>query len=121
MGFRTAQDRRLHRAIAEIQGSPLSCEEALQRLTADPRDARSLIAIYERHRLDFKETTIRWFGRDRELQKRALNQILLAIARQARTYDPRRMDAADWIRECAETEAFRLRKIFNFQPDPIPR
>jgi hypothetical protein len=113
VGFRTAQERWFYRAIAEIQDSPLSSAEAVQRLAVDPSDARALIAIYEHHRVDFQEAAMRWFGWNRELRKRALNEILVAVARRAKTFDPVCEVIGDWIRKCADAEAQTVHKAFD--------
>jgi hypothetical protein len=119
MGLRAAQDRRLYRTVAEIQDSPLGRAEALQRLTVDSHDAHALITIYEHHRVDFKVAATRWFGRSRELRKRALNEILVAVAQRAQTFDPGCMDAADWIKKCACAQAQRLYETFNRRSNEI--
>jgi hypothetical protein len=110
VGFRTAQERWFYRAIAEIQDSPLSSAEALQRLAVDPSDARALIAIYEHHRVDFPEAAMRWFGRKGQLPKRAVNELLVAVVQRAKSFDRGHMDATDWIKKCADSEAQRLHK-----------
>jgi len=39
---------------------------------------------------------------------KVVNSILVAIGRQAPTYDPQSMDAVEWIGRCAEAEAKKL-------------
>ena len=87
--------------------------EALLRLAANSRDACALVTVYDEHGTDLKSTAIRWFGGDAEVRSRAINSILAAIGRQAGSYDPQSMDAAQWVRNCADTEARRLREALD--------
>jgi len=91
---------------------PRTDGEALERLAAEANDAEALIALYESHRTQFNKSAARWFGRNPELRRRALHEILVAVGRRASVYDPR-LDAAEWITKCADSEARRLRKIMD--------
>lgn len=93
--------------------SPGAVRDALLRLAADPKDACALIAVYDEYGDDLKTSAIRWFGKDSEVRAKATNSLLATIARQAPTYDPQSMSAAEWIHQCAETEARRLREALD--------
>jgi len=88
-------------------------QDALLRLATDPQDACALVAVYDASGNHLKASAVRWFGRDVELQSRTVLNILVAIARQAGTYDPQSTDAAEWVRNCADTEARRLREALD--------
>ncbi len=60
-----------------------------------------------------KASAVRWFGRDLELQSRAVLNILVAIARQAGSYEPQRMNASEWVSRLADAEARRLREAVD--------
>lgn len=90
-----------------------AAREALDRLAADSQDACALISLYEIHLEDLKKAATRWIPGGVEVRAKAINNILAAIAHEAKTYDPKVADAAEWIRECAETEARRLREALN--------
>jgi len=87
--------------------------DALLRLATNPQDACALVAVYDAHLNDLKASAFRWFGRDAEVRDKAINSILAAIARLAKTYDPQSMDAAEWVRRCADSEARRLREALD--------
>src|SRR5467141_2748074 len=88
-----------------------TAREALVSLAANSQDACALVTVYDSCRTDLKASAIRWFGRDNEFRKRAVNSILAAIGRQAGSYDPQSMDAAEWVSQVADAEARRLREI----------
>src|SRR5713101_6452929 len=88
-------------------------QDALLRLAANPQDACALVAVYDASGNHLKASVVRWFGRDVELQSRAFLNILLAISRQAGSYDPQSMSAAEWVRLCADAEARRLREALG--------
>jgi hypothetical protein len=90
-----------------------STQDALLRLAANPQDARALVTVYDSCSTDVKASAIRWFGRDNEVRNRAVNSILAAIGRQARSYDPRSMNATEWVRRVADDEARRLREALD--------
>src|SRR5882724_12260531 len=100
-----------HRLVMKPEGLRISLPETdqglLRRLADDSRDAEAVVALYEIHAKQIKESAIRWFGRDLEVRNKAINSILAAIVRQAGSYDPQSMDAAQWVRNCADTEAKR--------------
>jgi len=86
--------------------------EIFPRLAGDPADSESLVALYEKYENELKEAASRYFGRN-EVSESAVHNILVALGRQARTYDPQSMDAADWVRRCADSEARRLREALE--------
>jgi len=88
-------------------------QEHLRRLAADPRDAEALISLYEDHEVEIRAAAGRWFGRNREVCEQAIHNILVAIGRNVRSYDPQSMDAIEWVRQCADAEAKRLREALD--------
>jgi hypothetical protein len=91
----------------------LTSAQMLSRLATNPRDAEALISVYEHYEREIREAAISWFGNKRCLYGQAVNNILVAIGRQAGSYDPHFMDAAQWVRNCADTEARRLREALD--------
>ena len=87
--------------------------EALLRLAANSQDACALVTVYDEYGDSLKVSALRWFGRDPEVRKKAINSILVSIGRQAGTYDPQSMDATEWIRRVADAEARRLREALD--------
>jgi len=82
--------------------------DALVRLARNPQDACALVAVYDLFGNHLKTSAVRWFGRDAELRRRVVLSILVAIGREAATYDPQTMSAGEWVRHCADAEARRL-------------
>ena len=82
-------------------------------MAANSRDACALITVYDEYGDGLKASAARWFGRGPEVRNKAINTILVAIGRQAGTYDPQSMDAAEWVRHCADAEARRLREALD--------
>ncbi len=87
--------------------------DALLRLATNPQDACALVAVYDVSGNHLKASAVRWFGRDAELRSRAVLSILVAIGRQAGTYDPQSMHAAEWVSRVADAEARRLREALD--------
>ncbi len=87
--------------------------DALLRLATNPQDACALVAVYDVSGNQLKASAVRWFGRDAELRSRAVLSILVAIGRQAETYDPHSMRAAEWVSRVADAEARRLREALD--------
>src|SRR5713101_7116638 len=88
-------------------------QEPLHRLAADLRDAEALISLYEDHEVEIRAAAGRWFGRNRQVCEQAIHNILVAIGRNVRSYDPESMDATEWVRRCADAEARRLREVLD--------
>ena len=88
-------------------------QEALLRLATNPQDACALVAVYDVYGSQLKASAVRWFGKDPEVRNKAVNSILAAIGRQASTYDPQSIDAAEWVHQCADAEAKKLREAFD--------
>ena len=91
----------------------LTDTQMLSRLATDPRDAEALISVYEHYEREIRAAAISWIGNKRGLYEQAVNTILVAIGRRAHSYDPQSMDAAQWVRNCADTEARRLREALD--------
>jgi DNA-directed RNA polymerase specialized sigma24 family protein len=91
----------------------LTTEEALFLLAIEPKDAGALVTIYDNHGRRLRRTATRLFGRDPEVAARVVNSILVAIGREAATYDPQTMSAGEWVRRCANAEARRLREVLD--------
>jgi hypothetical protein len=91
----------------------LTTEEALFLLAIEPKDAGALVTIYDNHSRRLRRTATRLFGRDPEVAARVVNSVLVAIGREAATYDPQAMNAAEWVRHCADAEARRLREALD--------
>ena len=94
-------------------GNMLTDTQMLSRLATDPRDAEALISVYEHYEREIRAAAISWIGNKRGLYEQAVNTILVAIGRRAHSYDPQSMDAAQWVRNCADTEARRLREALD--------
>ena len=90
-----------------------STQDALLRLAVNPQDACALVTVYDSCGTDVRASAIRWFGRDNDVRKRAVNSILAAIGRQAGSYDPQSMSAAEWVSRVADAEARRLSAAFD--------
>ena len=87
--------------------------DALLRLATNPQDACALVAVYDAFGNHLKASAVRWFGRNIELRNRAVLSILVAVGRNACTYDLRSMQPADWVCRCAEVEARRLSEALD--------
>lgn len=107
--------RETEESAAQIRQAGLSrwTQEALLRLAANPQDACALVTVYESCGTDVKASAMRWFGWDVELQSRAVLNILVAIARQAGSYEPESMNASEWVSRLADAEARRLREAVD--------
>jgi hypothetical protein len=91
----------------------LTGAQMLSRLATNPRDAEALISVYEHYEREIREAAISWFGNKRCLYGQAVNNILVAIGRQAGSYDPHSMHAAEWVSRVADAEARRLREALD--------
>ncbi len=94
-------------------GRSRSTQDALVRLTANPQDACALVAVYDAFGSHLKASALRWFGRNLELRNRAVLSILVAVGRQAGSYDPHSMNISEWVFWVAEAEARRLREALD--------
>ena len=86
--------------------------EIFPRLAGNPADSESLVALYEKYENELKEAASRYFGRN-EISESAVHNILVALGRQARTYDPQSMNASEWVSQVADAEAKRLRETLD--------
>ena len=87
--------------------------QGLRRLAMDPRNANALMDLYENHEFEIRAAAIRWFGNNRDIYEQAIHNILVAIGRNMRSYDPESMDATEWVQRCADAEARRLREVLD--------
>ena len=87
--------------------------QGLRRLAMDPRNANALMALYESHEFEIRAAAIRWLGNNRDIYEQAIHNILVAIGRSARAYDPESTDSTEWVRQCADAEARRLRQAVD--------
>ena len=87
--------------------------QALERLASEPTDACGLIVVYQKHRTDLKDAVIQHMRVDPRIYRRAIINVLLGIAKRAREYDPGVMDASEWIKHAAISEACRLRQALE--------
>lgn len=87
--------------------------QGLGRSAMDPKNANALMALYENHEFEIRAAAIRWFGTNRDIYEQAIHNILVAIGRNVRSYDPESMDATEWVRRCADAEARRLREVLD--------
>lgn len=94
-------------------GSSPRVREALARLARNPRDAGALVAIYDAYGNQLRASVAHWFGDDPKVCRRAIYSVLAAIAQKAPAYETQSMDASEWIRQCAEAEARRLREALD--------
>ena len=93
--------------------SERSARDALLCLTTNPQDAGALVAVYDAFGNYLKASVVRWFGKDPEVRNKAVNSILVAIARQAGSYDPHSVNASEWVCRVANAEARRLREALD--------
>jgi hypothetical protein len=113
--------RRLPAPLSEIHtlrpGMPLwsaTAEGIIDRLRKDPDDSLSLIIFYEKNRRELELSALRWFGRG-EQSKKAVVNILVAVARRAREFDSQTTSPSDWIRNTVDAEGRRLHGIVSRQ------
>ncbi len=88
--------------------SDLGDKQGLRRLAIDPENANALMALYENNEVEIRAVAMRRFGNKGDIIEQAMHNILVAIGRNAATYDPQSEDATKWIAQCAEAEAKRL-------------
>ena len=86
--------------------------DALGSLRANATDGVALMALYETYSREFQEIAVRHFGKN-QLAKKAVLNLLVAVASCARTSDLRTMQTKEWILHCADAEARRLREALD--------
>lgn len=96
-------------------------KQVLSRLAMDPKDAGALVALYEDHEGEIRAAALRWLGKNRELCEQAVCNILVAVARQAPTYDPQFTDPMRWVSRVADAEAKKLREALDSAAGKNPR
>lgn len=87
-------------------------KDALRRLGANPTDSFALMALYETYSRELQEVAVRHFGKN-QLAKKAVLNLLVAVASRARTCDLRTMPTKEWLLQCADTEAKRLHEALD--------
>ena len=85
----------------------------LSRLAINPRDAQALISVYERYEREIRAAAISWLGNKRGLHEQAVNNILVAIGRQAGSYVPKSVNASEWVNQVVNAAARRLREALD--------
>jgi hypothetical protein len=83
-------------------------KDALRRLGANPKDALALMALYETCGRELQEVAVRHFGKNQLAEKAVLN-LLVAVVSRAWTCDLQTTRAKEWIVQCADAEAKKLR------------
>lgn len=101
------------KAQARLRFRERKHKQVLRRLAVDSKDAGALVALYEDSEVEIRAAAVRWLGKDRELCERAIHNILVALGRQAPAYDPQSMNVGEWVRQCADSEARRLRDAID--------
>ena len=94
-------------------GTGLTDAQVLSWLAIDPRNAEALIAVYEHYEVEIRAAAINMFGNNHGRCEGAINNILVAIGREVRSYDRQSMNAAEWVRNRADAEARRLREALD--------
>src|SRR5437773_2215496 len=83
-------------------------KDALGRLRGNPTDAVAVVALYEACGRELQEVAVRYFGKNKLGKKGVLN-LLAAVVSHVWSYDPQRMNAAEWFSRMADAEARELR------------
>jgi hypothetical protein len=87
-------------------------KDALERLRANPTDPIALVLFYETFGRELHKVAARHFGKNQLANKAVLN-LLVAVASQARTCDLQTMQTRQWLLQCADIEARRLREALD--------
>ncbi len=87
-------------------------KDALGQLKVNPRDSVAVMEFYETCGRELQEVAVRYFGKS-QLGKKAVLNLLVAVVSRARSYDPQSMNAAEWVSDCADAEARRLREALG--------
>jgi DNA-directed RNA polymerase specialized sigma24 family protein len=91
----------------------LTKTQMLSRLAIDPKDAQALMSVYERYEREIRAAAISWLGNKDGFHDQAVNNILVAIGRQAGSYDPKSVNASEWVNQVVNAEARRLREALD--------
>ena len=83
-------------------------KDALGRLRANRTDAVAVMALYETCGRELQEVAVRHFGKN-QLAKKAVLNLLVAVVSRARTCDLQTTWTKEWLVECADAEAKKLR------------
>jgi hypothetical protein len=87
-------------------------KDALGRLRANPTDAVAVMALYETCGRELQEVAVRYFGKN-QLGKKAVLNLLVTVVSRAWTCDLQRTRTKEWVVQCADAEAKRLRAALN--------
>ena len=81
---------------------------ALRRLRVNPRDAVAVMEFYETCGRELQDVAVRYFGKN-QLGNKAILNLLVAVVSRAWSYDPRSMNASEWLSRVADAGARSLR------------
>src|SRR6266436_4675197 len=87
-------------------------KDALGRLRVNPRDAVAVMEFYETCSRELQEVAVRYFGKS-QLGKRAVLNLLAAVVSRARTCELQATLTKEWVVQCAEDEARKLRAALD--------
>jgi hypothetical protein len=87
-------------------------KEALGRLKANPKDAIAAMALYETCGRELQEVAVRYFGKNQLAEKAVLN-LLVAVVSRAWTCDLQTTRTKEWVVQCADGEAKKLRAALD--------
>ncbi len=87
-------------------------KEALGRLKANPKDAVAVMALYETCGRELQEVAVRHFGQN-QLAKKAVLNLLVAVVSRAWTCDLQITRTKEWVVQCADAEAKKLRAALD--------
>ena len=102
----------IHQRLDVEQKKIAQSEDVLGRLRKNPTDPIALIVLYEAFDRELHEIADRHFGKNQLANKAVLN-LLVAVASQARTCDLQTMQTRQWLLQCADIEARRLREALD--------
>lgn len=87
-------------------------KEFLHRYGSDLAENKLLLDLYESYKRELEEVTARYFGNG-ELSKRAVFDVLVAVTVKVKLHDMESTHTVEWIRQCADSEARRLRMVLD--------
>lgn len=87
-------------------------KDALGRLRANPKDAIAVMALYETCGRELQEVAVHHFGKN-QLAKKAVLNLLVAVVSRAWTCDLQTTRTKEWVLECADAEAKKLRAALD--------
>jgi len=87
-------------------------KDALVRLRSNPRDSVAVMTVYESCSRELQEVAVRHFAKN-QLGKKAVLNLLVAVVSCVWSYDPRSMNASEWVSRVADAEARSLREALD--------